>query len=218
MAGTTYSIRVDAEGFEPVVGQNITPSPPNVDQFSCDKSPVQQEYGEVFDCKINLNDPANLQNYYSLFVLWHSESFDRETGMSYGKTTFPSGFTTRDPSLVDPDFFDTEESFAVEAFFTDDLFNGRSTNLEFSVATGFFDGPDFRTEQSYEIYFSALTEDMYRYLRTAQQQKNADDDPFAEPVQIHSNMSNGFGIFAGYQSHVFTIIPDSLQQGPIQMR
>ena len=40
-----------------------------------------------------------------------------------------------------------------------------------------------------------ITEDTYLYSRSLQQYYDSVDNPFAEPVTVHSNLENGYGIF-----------------------
>ena len=47
----------------------------------------------------------------------------------------------------------------------------------------------------------------YRYHQSAQAHDIADDNPFAEPVLLYSNVSGGLGIFASYNSFSIDIKP-----------
>ena len=48
----------------------------------------------------------------------------------------------------------------------------------------------------WEISVSHLSENYYKFIKTRQLYNENDGNPFAEPVQIHSNVKNGVGIFA----------------------
>lgn len=54
------------------------------------------------------------------------------------------------------------------------------------------------TEAWVELY--SLSQEMYRYQTSYLNQIINEQDPFAEPVQVYSNIHNGIGIFAGYQT------------------
>ncbi|MEL6355444.1 MAG: DUF4249 family protein, partial [Bacteroidota bacterium] len=41
----------------------------------------------------------------------------------------------------------------------------------------------------------SLTEDGYRFLVSKQAYEESIDNPFAEPVNVHNNITNGYGIF-----------------------
>ena len=208
-AGQNYSIRVSSDGYDTVEGIGEIPARASIEQFATELiSPTREEPGRL-DFTITLNDTPAHKNYYGLDVIWHTEQFDLETGENY-RGTHHIGFTTNDPSLIEPDLFDPDDNHTSRVFFTDDLFEGRTHDLDFSVHISFFPSPDFQIIQRYDVLMYSLSEDMYRYLRTAEQQQSVRDDPFAEPVQIHSNLSNGYGIFAGYQVRTFSVNPDTL--------
>ncbi len=45
----------------------------------------------------------------------------------------------------------------------------------------------------------------YLYRRSIDDYENAQGDPFAEPVQVYSNIENGYGIFAGFSKSTYEI-------------
>ena len=209
IAGETYSIRVSSDGYEPVEGTAKLPSQAQVERFATELVPPGQDNAGRLDFTLTLNDPPAQKNYYGLDMIWETEQFDPATGES-SRGIYHTSFRTNDPSLVEPDLFDPDDNYVARVFFTDDLFDGRTHDLEFSIDIAFFPSPDFQIRQRFDIYLFSLSEDMYRYSRTAEQQLDVRDDPFAEPVQIHSNMSNGYGIFAGFQRMRFSVNPDTL--------
>lgn len=44
---------------------------------------------------------------------------------------------------------------------------------------------------------SALSEDLYQFLHTRRLQDRTEENPFAEPVEVHSNVNGGYGIVGG---------------------
>jgi len=53
---------------------------------------------------------------------------------------------------------------------------------------------------------SSVSEDYYKYNVTLAKYEQTQGDPFAQPVQVYSNIENGFGIFGGYSSFSDTLI------------
>ena len=47
------------------------------------------------------------------------------------------------------------------------------------------------------VILSTVSEGQYRYTRSVDLQYENDGNPFAEPVQVYTNVENGFGIMAG---------------------
>lgn len=55
---------------------------------------------------------------------------------------------------------------------------------------------DFKEEYWLEV--TGMSEDYYKYLKTYIKQVETKGNPFASVIEVHSNITNGVGIFAGY--------------------
>jgi len=60
-------------------------------------------------------------------------------------------------------------------------------------------GTEILRQEEFWVDIYALSPAMFRYESTHISQLLNKDNPFAEPVQVYSNIHNGTGIFAGYQ-------------------
>jgi len=60
--------------------------------------------------------------------------------------------------------------------------------------------------KSYPWKFELLhvTEDFYRYQQSIRLQQENDGNPFAQPVQVFSNVQGGYGLFAGAAASQWT--------------
>ncbi len=56
--------------------------------------------------------------------------------------------------------------------------------------------PDFKEEYWLEV--TGMSEDYYKYQKTYIKQVETKDNPFASVIEVYSNITNGVGIFAGY--------------------
>ncbi|MBP6385527.1 MAG: DUF4249 domain-containing protein [Pseudarcicella sp.] len=52
-----------------------------------------------------------------------------------------------------------------------------------------------------EISLSTVDENIYKYAKSVKSSSKNDDNPFAEPVQIYSNIKGGIGVFGAYLKH-----------------
>ena len=59
--------------------------------------------------------------------------------------------------------------------------------------------------QNIIVTLRTLSEDYYNYKITGSLQQNTSDNPFAQPVNVHDNIDDGFGIFAGYSEHNYSV-------------
>ena len=60
------------------------------------------------------------------------------------------------------------------------------------------EAPDLPTQVMAEL--QAISPELYRYLKSAQLYRVSESDAFSEPVQIYSNVKNGWGIFGSLSS------------------
>lgn len=91
--------------------------------------------------------------------------------------------------------------------FTDEMFNGNE--YSFDIEHYIFKNDEFDYKQLGTMYYVKLltvTEDVFNYISSYNLNQQTLYDPFAQPVQIYSNIENGLGIFSGY-----TMSVDSLQ-------
>ena len=91
---------------------------------------------------------------------------------------------------------------ANEIVFNDKDFNGeeKTVRLVIPTHTGSF------SDASLIIKLYSLSEDHYRYIVSKWLYNRSKNDPFAEPVDFHSNVSNEIGIFSIVSCDFDTII------------
>jgi hypothetical protein len=205
LPGRMYTVRVTAPDYAPVEGQNMLPERIPVEGFRTEviEAGEEAEFGErSVRVELTLSDPAEVDNYYGLFVY---ERIEQDNG-SGEQTVYWSqrSFVSNDPALGEQDVFETEGIHYDKAYFSDDVFDGRSYTLTFDVPYYRFEGPpEAELTSRFAVLLQPVSEDYYRYRKTADLQDDVGDNPFAEPVQVHSNMSNQFGVFAGYQTQLY---------------
>ncbi|MCB9189590.1 MAG: DUF4249 domain-containing protein [Flavobacteriales bacterium] len=175
-----YSIEVSAPDFTMVTA---TTSIPNlVDLSNADTLGVEDVNGyKELQLTITFEDLANESNYYMLEVF----AADIVSGQIYLN---PMDIRSDDITLgLD------ENGYSAQVFFSDELFDGQEKTLVIYVE-------DTRDWDDYiEIRMTSITQDLERYARTLDAYDNNYGNPFAQPVQVFSNIEGGFGIFAGYQ-------------------
>ncbi len=79
--------------------------------------------------------------------------------------------------------------------------------LNVIVSDAQFDGEDYRLRvlfrtyedeqaESFKLIFSSISKDQYRFDRLLVSHSENEDNPFTSPVQLHTNIDGGLGIFA----------------------
>lgn len=185
-AGIDYTLRVSAPGFDAIRADTRIPMVTPIDSAITSGS-ISTGTGDI-DLAIYFTDRANEDNFYSLRII--DSNLPGPPGSEY------LFFTSKEPALQGSNQFfgiDEENTFeGIEALFDDVLLDGKHNRLDIT----YFDWSQFG--QSAEVQLLTITEAQYRYALAADLQTETDDNPFAEPVLIFSNIDNGLGIFTGF--------------------
>jgi hypothetical protein len=153
---------------------------------------------------ITIADPGERRNHYLLegfigqrFVI--QQVFDPATGTFVNDTIeldAPSwsraGFSTTDQVLIaegDAGLGETRVYFT-RSLFRDDVFNGNTRSFRIRLESMIRPG-------TLDLRLVSISEDAFRYFRTLERYSYAEGDPFAEPVQVFTNVEGGLGIWAG---------------------
>lgn len=206
-----YTLRVAAPGYPPTEGSDTLPAAPPVAAFT--ETVIQP--GDSADSRrritqiaITLDDAPGVNDFYGLLVVQGRWREDKTTGKLTPLP--PSLFPFESDNLAlgesEFDFLNTDKTLYREAFFTDGLFNGSTYTLDFDLQ---YDvprpGAEVVIHRVFAVVLLAVSEDFFRYWKTAGKQAITNENPFAEPLRVHSNMTGGFGVFAGFQYRLFPI-------------
>lgn len=177
--GETYRIEVEAIGYPKAVGSCTVPQfvPILSTRFEED-GPETDDFNESSEIEIDINDPADTENFYEVVAVYGQES----GGNLFFNEIFTDSF---DPA--------TEAGINFRALIMKDIsFDGESKNIpliidKFSIQ---------EAEEHLYVLWRNTTEAHYLFNRTANSQDEQDGNPFSSPVQVYSNMENGIGIFS----------------------
>lgn len=179
----TYRMDISADGYESLSTTQVMPSKANIQEVTYEFEKVPFDFDEnLYDLlKVTIDDPADEENFYA-FELYYTvkSSFNGDT-ITTGAYSF-----TDDPVA--------EYGYNVGEIIPDISFNGNTYDLrllqqsEWTVSQG-----DELIAANVVIY--TLSKDYYFYETTRSLNSDAQGNPFAEPVLVHSNFENGFGVF-----------------------
>ena len=214
--GRSYTLQVSKVGFEPVEATTFIRPPVMIREFSFDTVAFRSvvDYGdsvvtevnfEVDEVRISFDDPAADRNYYEIsayrFEVYARDSFDNQGNYVQTdtiRTRVPLSLESDDPALAEGegDFLasDAAVAYGEVLSFNDDFFNGNNYSFQFDP-NAYYD-PNWAEPQLY-VVLRTIDEGQYRYFRSVDLQYENDGNPFAEPVQVYSNVENGFGIVSG---------------------
>jgi len=193
--GKTYTLRVAAPGYEAVEASASLPAASAAPQMSVEAL-VDTYETPLLNVSVTIDDPADEQNYYAIDVLLRMTNGHGEEAVTFQSRV---GFESNDVVLRGVEAFDDDTEYFNVAYFEDDLFDGQSQTISLSTFNQSVFDPEGRITSTLILRVYVTDEAYFRYHKTIELQDELDENPFAEPVRIHSNMSNGFGIFAGYR-------------------
>lgn len=191
-AGDEYELRVSAEGFEMVSATQVMPEKVEIIEGTVDIAGGIDQFGDPADIiEIRFRDPAGVQNYYEAggFMNIRMQSFFDTTIIE--EYTNPFYFESNDPNFSDGEI--------ANGTLSDLAFDGQEYLLRLQNYNWFgTDNP--QTEISGVIFFNSVTAEYATYLNSLNDYYEAENNPFAEPVLLYSNMSGGLGTFGLYSS------------------
>lgn len=204
--GKRYTLRVSAPGYEDVEGSDRLPDAPEVASF---RATSRKDEGDVvLDLEVELKDPGSDKNYYGIFVIQERLRIDVRTGRTEALEPSLFTFESEDRAFDDglPDYLNTGIGRHRRPLFTDEVFDGGSRPIQLRVRFNTSDSAsDVQVLRAFTVVVLSLSENLYTYRTSVDRQDFSDENPFAEPVRIHSNMKNGFGVFGGYRIRAFRV-------------
>jgi hypothetical protein len=153
-----------------------------------------------FEAQINFDDPPNKQNYYEILI--YDEKYNE----------YVNEYITSNASIINEG---DQEYMPTSLFFSDELFNGNNFEIKVKFVTSADrnDSNEIVPQGNNLIILRSISYTYYRYrkywTRHAYNQTVADDilGMFfkGEPIDAYTNVSNGYGIFAGYNEDVIEL-------------
>ena len=190
-AGNTYKIIANAPTFKPIEAEDMSPYPIDIIKTEFTKNAKQiavEAYGNTpqsFDeFRITFRNDATIKDYYQINVY--------TTGSGGQNSFIVSTDIDIDPN-DNEDPLGTSNNVVYPPFTLGDAnFNGNEKTLVFYALSANTD----QINSFWNIYISHLSESYYKYTKTKELYERNQRNPFAEPVQIFSNVKNGIGIYA----------------------
>jgi hypothetical protein len=205
--GRTYLLKVSAPGFTTAESQTFTPATVNIQSITRKQNVRTNANGNPLDeLKISFTDDGAVSNNY-LFKI------KRPTYFGGGAMNYTGVYcmhsTDKDierGNNADPTDF--ENCIDQEFFMTDRNFNGSIKEIIIYV-----DHSDLETminpanNRSYKpvVELNNITADHYKYRKSYNTYLDSEDNPFAEPVLVFTNVKNGYGVFSTYAAVSDTI-------------
>ncbi len=204
--GEQYTVRVSAPNLETATATDRVPHMPPTTLSSDLLSGEQNQRNRLL--QFTIDDPPGVDNYYHIALQKRAFVRDSASIDTIGLTDVY--FETSNRSIIEEmrnlgGLAESEFNFYVgrSAILTDVLFGGtrHTVRLRVNDQQSFLRSDPVPNDGfpriEYRLYVSALSEDLYQFLHTRRLQNRTEENPFAEPVEVHSNVNGGYGIVAG---------------------
>jgi hypothetical protein len=187
-----YSLNISVPGMDSVICHDVIPEKVPIQSYKLADSILINDYDlPVMQIEFIFTDPPE-KNYYEI-----SLEIDRG-GLWLMNNT--------DPVFVSEGLLDYDPRTLI---FKDDLFDGKTTSVKVNYAIQVATGGGTEYEYKLSVSFRSISESYYLYRqKQIVYQYGLYSDIFtgaSEPVQLYSNITGGYGIFAGYSSDNRTI-------------
>lgn len=198
VAGATYRLEISNPGFKSVSAQSSAPSILSINSMDTLRKGVNMQYSIAF------NDNGAEKNFYAITVKKVVSHLDPwGTGEPY---TFENPYFYTTEAFVQNNSPDVDgKIWGSIMLFSDATFNGGTCT--FTAEHDLFGEGSFPDDSIFVVVgLHSLSEDYFKYSTSLDKYQESEGDPFAQPVQVYSNIEDGFGIFGGYSGHTDTLI------------
>lgn len=199
--GSTYEITVEHPDYKSVSSNNRVPSQPIVESVVLSENVYHEDYFDFLELTLTFNDPEGVKNYYEVSGYFiDTYQFDNQIDT----IPYPIYFNSDDLVIKSEE---TEEYFLETLVFTDKLIDGQTypLTLRFQDIESYYGELD--ADEIY-VVLKSVSEEYYNYMKKLGMNLNGDYFDIwesYEPVQMYTNIENGFGVFAAYNSTTISV-------------
>ncbi|RYF69914.1 MAG: DUF4249 domain-containing protein [Cytophagaceae bacterium] len=188
VAGRTYTLTVSNAYLSTITAQCTVPQQVIPTELRID-SLTRTQFGNpqtTYIGRLVWQDPAGQANYYTIS----------------GQDTKTSRYTTNGPQL---NSMTNDLSFSSLPLVSDQGRDEQQFISPKAERTLYFNPYEEIESLRFTMTLSNIDENYYRYRETVDRQGDADENPFAEPVLVPSNIKGGYGCFGAYNQSTLTV-------------
>ena len=208
--GNRYKVKVSNPGYDDIEAETTKPVPVKIKSLSWKhiegkmpewffdvyssyevQSPMGPaiEYTHMIEFSITFDDPPE-NNFYQCGIHIFYDIY--EAKIIYASFGWPDPPYNNVSYITPPPGYISRAGNANEIVFNDKDFNGEEKTVRLVIPANEI----ITSSYDYIIKLYSLSEDHYTYIVSEWLYNRSKDDPFAEPVDFHSNVSNEIGIFS----------------------
>jgi hypothetical protein len=190
--GKRYKLTAERPGFPTAEAEYLQPDSIAIAALAVQVIGPNPNFPGTTDVQIRVqfDDPPG-EDFYEIDAIHVLDSIRNSFP---GEDTVYLSLSTDDLGLtfIDPAYEENNEGYYSAISFNDSYFDGKSVTLDFKAQV--YEA----SKKTYVVYLRHLSKAYYNYLKTVGLQSTTAGDPFAQPVLLENNITNGYGIFGGY--------------------
>jgi hypothetical protein len=194
--GKSYKVRVAAPGFTDAEATTATPAYVPIKSLQkIDNARLDIDGNQLDEIRIEFDDPPGIGDYYILSFTGAvlQDSFGRYSDAMVCAYT-------NDASIESVYNEEIDQNVCIESnaiFFRDALFNGTTKEFRLyvnkSYTQPYLDTSGEQTTPMLTLYH--VPEAYFKYMKSYKFATSNADNPFSEPTNVYTNVTNGYGIF-----------------------
>lgn len=206
-----YKIEVKSSGFPDSKSESYVPERTRILKLEAEET--VGEYGDgLVSFDLSFQDNPETENYYLVqaYKFYNDTFYDHDTGEKITISNKEELYLYSD----DLNTYQDDWGLGSGVLMSDEFINGKAYTLNFKSYTSnyYYDEtqdewaqPSEGDTTTYYVQFYTVSKEYYLYYKSLSKHKEATDEFFMEPVQVYSNIENGFGIFAGMSTDVDSV-------------
>ncbi len=206
---------ITSPGYPEASAEAVMPSEVPIETLVLNKNVrVDKSGNSISEVKVTFTDPGEPGDYYMIDITSPYSMFLPDTlGQVYANDWIC--IKANDPSIdevTSNDPLSTDENTCLPAkgiLINDVLFNGKTKELVLSAYDYYFEPyiDSISGSTNYpQIKLKHISPEYYRYIKTTKNAYDSSGNPFAEPVNVISNIKNGYGVLAPVSVSIKEII------------
>jgi hypothetical protein len=193
-AGRRYSIKATAPSFPEASADIVAPSVVPISNVVLKvKARIDADKNDQDELTITFNDPPALGDYYMLKIIGAADTSSMYSGYGGCVNTIDGSVETETNESIDI----TTCIESTHIFMRDELFNGTQKQLKFYIESRMMQPREFYGDTLYPtVALYHVTEAHFKFEKSRRVASYSNGDPFSEPANVYSNITNGYGIFS----------------------
>jgi len=208
--GDNVRMKVIKDGYKSVSAATTISSKVEIKNISVIPFAYFNDIGEVFsEIDITFDDHANELNYYEVAVseLSTEIAFNYDNPENYYSLSSNDNIITSESYYPSPLNFDLKPPLSL--LFNDKEINGTEHILKIYYMPVWIGGAVRCLSDNYiNIHLRNVTEEYYKFKTTMIEQLNNQKENIlygmGEPLNVYTNIENGYGVFAGFNNDIKT--------------